>query len=325
MLSGCRWKRRLRCFASWGRFDFVKRRSRAFLSPRLPKRGRGERDIRCENRSDVLNPRPSSGLTLFASLVLRVGVVVPHLLVSVRDREEAVAAMTGGCDILAVKEPLAGALGRADWATIVAIAEAATASQIPVSAAFGELSDWLSLSPAMVAGPIRSSLNYAKLGLAQTVDLPGLAARWTSVLNALQRDCVGQQTRWVAVVYADWQAAFAPSPLAVLALVDELRARHDISFAGLLVDTYTKTDKRLLDCLSVAELATLRDAAHERQLLFAVAGRLRMEDVAKLPPIEPDIVAIRSAACADGSRMNSVQAESVARFKAELQRCFGRS
>ena len=132
----------------------------------------------------------------------------------------------------------------------------------------------------------------------------------------------GVQTCALPIFYADWQAAFAPSPLTVLKLVDELRAEHDIAFAGLLVDTYTKSDKRLLDGLSVSELAALRVAAHERKLLFAVAGRLRLEDIAKLPPIEPDIVAIRSAACADGSRMNSVQAESVAGFKAEMRRCF---
>ena len=248
--------------------------------------------------------------------------MVPHLLVSVRDRVEAVAAIAGGCDILDVKEPLAGALGRADRATIVAIAAEAAAANVPVSAAFGELSECLPASPSVVTDRTRCRLNYAKLGLAQTVELPDLVAYWATAIKALQRDLIGQQTEWVAVVYADWQAAFAPRPLTVLKLVDVLRAEHDISFAGLLIDTYLKTDKRLLDALSVRELAALRVAAHERQLLFAVAGRLRFEDVSKLPPIEPDIVAIRSAACADGSRMNSVQAESVARFKGELQRCF---
>ena len=46
-----------------------------------------------------------------------------RLLVSVRSLDEAVEAISGGCDILDVKEPGRGSLGMADLREIVAVAE----------------------------------------------------------------------------------------------------------------------------------------------------------------------------------------------------------
>ena len=48
----------------------------------------------------------------------------PQLLVSVRDLGEAAAALAGGADLIDVKEPIRGPLGRADEATIRGIVDA---------------------------------------------------------------------------------------------------------------------------------------------------------------------------------------------------------
>src|ERR1700678_3944537 len=64
----------------------------------------------------------------------------PALLVSVRAVEEAAAALAGGADLIDVKEPNRGSLGRADDAVIAAVV-AIVAGRRPVSAAMGELRD----------------------------------------------------------------------------------------------------------------------------------------------------------------------------------------
>src|SRR3954447_11029832 len=59
------------------------------------------------------------------------------LLVSVRSAEEAACALAGGATLIDVKEPLRGALGRADDAVIRAVVQSVGGTR-PVSAALGE-------------------------------------------------------------------------------------------------------------------------------------------------------------------------------------------
>ena len=66
------------------------------------------------------------------------------------------------------------------------------------------------------------------------------------------------------------------------------------------------------------ELAELQSEAHARGLQFAVAGRLRAEDLPRVLTIGPDIVAVRSAVCGSGNRMNAVTTDAVAAFKKRL-------
>ena len=63
------------------------------------------------------------------------------LLVSVRSAAEAAEALAGGVSIVDVKEPLKGALGRAEPAVISGIA-AAVGSRVPWTMACGELAEW---------------------------------------------------------------------------------------------------------------------------------------------------------------------------------------
>src|ERR1041385_7429158 len=118
----------------------------------------------------------------------------PGLLVSVRNVDEAQAALVGGAALIDIKEPARGAWGRADDATICAIARA-VGERVPVSAALGEWSNGGSLPDA--------NLTYVKWGLA------GCArGDWQGGLRQLLR-C--RAPRIVLTAYADWQCAQAPA------------------------------------------------------------------------------------------------------------------
>src|SRR5437879_5820555 len=81
-----------------------------------------------------------------------------ELLVSVRSVAEAEAALLGGADLIDVKEPERGALGRAKGATIAAVLRRISRRR-PVSAALGELADFSCPYPG-------AGLAYVKSGLA---------------------------------------------------------------------------------------------------------------------------------------------------------------
>lgn len=232
----------------------------------------------------------------------------PRLLVSVRSADEAVQAVNGGADILDVKEPDLGSLGMANLEAIQAIAEQANLvhADIPLSVALGELRDWLSRDQFPL---LPSTVQYAKLGLSGMADLPNWRAEWCHIRAMFSRSRPSLQ--WVAVAYADHTSAHSPTLDAVLnaATADET---PESGCAGLLIDTFTKTGKTLLDYFSVAELQEIAHRCHASELFLAVAGSLTLPAIRDLRGAGADIVAIRSAACRNGNRRAEIDEFQVA-------------
>lgn len=232
----------------------------------------------------------------------------PRLLVSVRDAAECAAARLGGAEIIDVKEPRHGSLGMAPIATIVELAE--TVHDALLSAALGETADWMAAAdvPALPAG-----LQFVKLGLAGLGNDADWVEKWHGVRRRLEH-AAGSALHWVAVVYADWRAATAPEPAQVIA------AAAESGCAGVLFDTARKTGGTLLDCLPMHELLPLAARIRAAGMLLALAGSLRAELLPKLAPLEPDIIAVRGAACVAGERGGVVTAERVAAVRRALRR-----
>lgn len=206
----------------------------------------------------------------------------PRLLISVRNATETAEALAAGADLIDVKEPNRGALGMADGATIREVLAAVDAS-VSTSIALGELIEanaWPSLEQLPT---------YAKFGLAG-------AAR-VSDWPALLRNAIGTLPRGVqpvAVAYADWHMADAPSPQEVLAVAVELGCQ------GLLVDTFAKSNGSLIEHLAPAELCALIGGARRSSLITVLAGGLKIDDLAELAPLEPDFFGFRGAVCRGG-------------------------
>jgi uncharacterized protein (UPF0264 family) len=208
----------------------------------------------------------------------------PRLLVSVRDAAEAEAALVGGADLIDVKEPSRGSLGRAD-AVVVADVVRAVGGRVPVSAALGELRD----CPLVAAGQsLPGGVEYVKWGLSGL-----LRARWsthlTSAAHALRCG------RPVAVAYADWVRADAPRPADVAAFVSN---SHFIK--TFLVDTFIKDGLTLLDHVAPHEVAGLAQTCRAAGVAVALAGSLGPAEIERLRDAGPDWFAVRGAACAGG-------------------------
>jgi len=210
------------------------------------------------------------------------------LLVSVRSAAEARTALTGGADIIDVKEPRRGALGPADRNVWNEILET-VGLRVPVSAALGELhSDEIRKYAAHAAG-----FTYAKVGLSDWHRRPDSATKWLEIQRTLPLQVLAVQ-----VMYADTEAAtgktFEDSALAAIALT---RA----SQSGLLViDTFRKNRGNLLDLVAVQTLQDLSHAAADHEVRLVLAGSLDEYAIEMLLPLEPAYIGVRTAACADG-------------------------
>ena len=184
---------------------------------------------------------------------------------------------------------------------------------IPISAALGELADWDDRDCKLIP----QGLDYVKVGLC------GEARHaFDQRLSALQTRVAATfaaPPQWVTVAYADAEAAGSP-PVAEI-------ARFAISSrsAGLLVDTYRKTGVPLTELMSVNELAFLRSTLNQQGLFLAIAGQIQPENISNdLVSIRPQIVAVRSAACLDGDRTQSVSRTAVETIKCRLDSEFDR-
>ena len=216
-----------------------------------------------------------------------------QLLVSVRDAAEARAALAGGADVIDVKEPTRGSLGRANEAVWEEVA-AACAGRAAVSFALGELGDWEDDAGPVPAVPAGAA--FVKLGLAATGT--DWEERWEGTRERFDA-AAGRPLPWAAVAYADARAAAAPGPVAVVAAA--IRA----GCAAVLIDTFQKDGRGLFDHLPDDRLAALGERSRRAGLRFALAGSLRLEDVPRALGCGADVIAVRGAAC-DGARTDRV-------------------
>jgi uncharacterized protein (UPF0264 family) len=249
-----------------------------------------------------------------------------RLLVSVRNVTEAEAALAGGCDVLDIKEPNRGAMGMADSATIAAVLRRVrgAGSAVPLSIALGEIADW---EPERAVPQLPSGIAYLKLGTAGLGNARDWGARLAMIIDRFgakmhveKKMCAetaseveDQQAHWIAVGYADWELARGPRPEEVIAQAAQCGCE------GVLIDTFSKGDQRLIDWLSIERLESLAALARGRCFLLALAGRLQIGDIPVMKTLCPDIVGIRSAACRGGIRNREIDAGAVRAFREALQ------
>jgi uncharacterized protein (UPF0264 family) len=220
------------------------------------------------------------------------------LLVSVRSATEAQRAVAGGAAVIDVKEPDRGPLGCADrrvWQEVRGVVPA----EIPVSAALGELIEWTCTTRQPPGHAAFAGLAYRKLGLA------GAGPHWERAWDEV-RARFGRGPSWIAVAYADWKRAGAPHPNSVR---EAALAAADC--AGILVDTWDKTQPSPL-CCDDTWRAWFARARRRRPIVIALAGGLDHAAIARLAPLDPDLFAVRGAACGSGDRRGTVDRARVA-------------
>ena len=221
-----------------------------------------------------------------------------ELLVSVSNAAEAQAAVEGGAGIIDAKDPFAGALGAVQPEVFSQICAAVDASRL-VTAALGDAHDGVEeLAQDFVARGAR----LVKVGFGGIRD----AGRVGTVVARLARACasVDQASGVIAVAYADDRDAGSPDAQSLVSIAARSGAR------GMLVDTADKRGRGLLELWSPTALESWVAEAHTHGLMAAVAGKLRLDDLAMVADAGADIAGVRGTACA-GGRGGRVTAERV--------------
>ena len=295
-----------------------------------------------------------------------------QLLVSVRNLSEAKAAISGGADIVDLKEPGLGSLGAVHLTERKRIIEQLR-GQVPITAALGELDDWYdrktlqprSISPDepgyQVDNEASSTIWLAKIGLAgyqhsewQTLwkdfasrirdqghhvtqaAFPVTSSDDNAVLqqnaspnprkvlshlsetsphgSVQDSRLFPSQTGLVCVAYADWKTANSPSVENVAHFA--IAQKSEV----FLIDTWAKTGHGLLNYFSLNETESLIRRLQWHNILVALAGSIGQLEIRKLLPLNPDIIAVRTAACANGKRDAPVQKSAVCHLKQLLSR-----
>ncbi len=211
----------------------------------------------------------------------------PKLLVSVRNLKEAQAALEGGCDWLDVKEPSAGSLGAPSAESLSEIATIA-GSFVGWSAALGELKEF-SESNWNQFTHTTPSLSMVKLGLSECANQVG----WQDRLKKIRE--IQPHVALATVYYADRENAISPG------WKQTVETALELGSPVILIDTFSKNGRSLLDYLSLEQLQMFRDQLTALGLGLALAGSLQPEHIPQLvSKIHPDLVAVRGAACKSG-------------------------
>lgn len=228
--------------------------------------------------------------------------MIRGLLVSVRSPTEAEAALDGGADVIDVKEPLRGPLGRADDGVVADVA-AAVAGRRPLSIAAGEL---VARRPL----PSLDAARWVKLGVAGAGGAGAIRRGVRRPLAVLGAD------RLRLVAYADHAAAGSPPVEEVL----RIAASEGLRWA--MVDTFDKAGASLFDACSAGRLQRVIARANRAGMDVALAGRLDLGTLADAFRAGADVVGVRGAVCG-GDRAGSVRSDAVRRARAEFVAAMG--
>jgi uncharacterized protein (UPF0264 family) len=232
------------------------------------------------------------------------------LLVSILGADEVSEAISGGADIIDVKNPKEGSLGAAaPW--IVREVLDAVGPRRETSCAIGDLPNLPGTASLAAAGAAALSPNYLKLGLLGTRSHNDATALLGSVVRATRS--VSPSVKVIACSYADWKLVGCVCPL------DLPRIASSAHADGVLIDTINKDGRSLFDFLSLPDLTHFVREARRSGLVSGLAGSLRENQADSIASCDPDVVGIRTAACSRGNRiLGKVSATRIRAFKAHL-------
>jgi (5-formylfuran-3-yl)methyl phosphate synthase len=216
--------------------------------------------------------------------------LLPSLLISVRSAEEAEIALEGGAGIIDIKEPASGVLGAAPLNVIREIVKCVDGRR-PVSATVGDipLNEAVAASEATAA----TGVDYVKIGA-----FPGGDAAASLMALKPQAD---RGTKLIFVMFADMEPDFGL-----------VKVVAEAGFKGVMLDTAKKGQGNLCTALGDEQLGAFLAEARSTRMMAGLAGSLRLDDIAPLMTLRPDVLGFRGAACLKGTREDALDAAAVA-------------
>lgn len=222
------------------------------------------------------------------------------LLISVGSKLEAEEALNVGVDILDLKNPAEGALGRLPLRDIIDVVQV-VGKRCVTSATIGDLPMQPQLLAEAAAEVSATGVDIVKVGFFAGESLVNCA-------QAIGRR-VGGQTKLIAVLMADQQHDF-----------DLMPALSAAGFYGVMLDTADKRKGSLIDCLGMEEIRGFCAASRRHGLVTGLAGSLREAHVTALQGMQPDYLGFRGAVCTGLDRNAGLDQARLKSIKSLLQK-----
>lgn len=216
------------------------------------------------------------------------------MLASVTGIAEAGIAISGGADIIDLKDPRAGALGAVTTETIQDTVSF-VAGRRATSAVCGDLPMEPDILRARAGEIAATGVDFVKIGFFPSANAAACSAALAGV---------AVHTKMIAVMFADLEPDFE-----LLALFAK------DGFHGAMVDTAHKGRGRLLDHLPPERVPDFVERARARGLAVGLSGSLEAPDIPRLLPFGPDFLGFRGALCDQSGRTGSLTAEAVAQIR----------
>lgn len=230
-----------------------------------------------------------------------------RFLASVICAEEAEQIKTLA-DVIDIKNPSRGPLGPPDSSIVYEIRKI-VGDKATLSVAIGDATASGDQSVSLASEMAVAGADIIKIAFAEIKYEDAL-----KTLTAL-RQSIPLSVSLVAVAYADGERLgfFSPFDLPLLAQ----KAGAD----GILLDTYIKNGRSLIESLAIDKLESILSQAKNHGLMTAVAGSLDLEDIDQLTSLEPDYIGFRSAIISGKQRGDEgVDVKKVMRLKNKLSK-----
>lgn len=232
-------------------------------------------------------------------------------LASVVDAAEVEAAVSGGADIIDIKNPAEGSLGAACPGLIRQVRHR-TPANVPVSAAIGDVPALPGTVALAALGAASCGVQYVKVGLYGARDADQAGAVMRAVREAVKAS--RPEVMVIATGYADAARFGAVTPDAL----PDAAARAGAD--GCMLDTIAKGGGRsLFSFMSLEQVAGFLARCRELGMLSALAGSLSQADAGRIVALGPDIAGFRSAICGGDRAHGRVDAAGVQMLKRALR------
>lgn len=242
------------------------------------------------------------------------------LLVSAVNASEAVEAAKGGADIIDIKNIKEGALG-ASFPWVIkeiknALQKTRSDSKYELSATLGDLEFKPGGASLAAFGLASFELSYIKIGM-KVKNREEAVKLASAVKRASEERKMKKAPKIILAAYADFREINSVSPL------DAIYAAHKAGAGGVMIDTYKKDGRSLLQLLDSDYLRKFIKKAGEKKLLTCLAGSISLDALPEIKKLKPDIIGIRSAACTKGDRKKGrIERERVKKIKRVVSKLY---
>jgi dihydroneopterin aldolase len=228
------------------------------------------------------------------------------MLASVMDKDEAEIVISGGADIVDLKNPNVGALGALPVETIGHVVKS-IAGRRATSAVCGDLPMEPETIRAKAEEIAATGVDFVKIGFFPSERASACAAALAEPAS---------RNKLIAVLFADRAPDFGM--VSVFA---------ENGFHGVMVDTADKAAGRLLDHLPPERMPGFIETARDQGLKIGLAGSLEAPDIPRLLAFNPDFLGFRGALCDQSMRTAAVDAAAVSQIRSLIpeERSAGRA